>query len=179
MFPSFSVCLFRLCLFLSFWGILVLVPVYATAANPKTGNPWDQFSIVNLTKGDYEMEDRLWITAIFSYIFAAYFCQLLFYEYKNFSIRRLQFLLQADPDGPDLDPDTPPQKYYTVMIEHIPGKMRSAAALREFFERIFPGDVYTVEIALDIKELDALNAKRKRVCIFLFFFYNDICENVF
>lgn len=114
------------------------------------------------------MEDRLWVTAIFSYIFAAYFCQLLFYEYKNFSIRRLQFLLQADPDGPDLDPDTPPQKYYTVMIEHIPGKMRSAAALREFFERIFPGDVYTVEIALDIKELDALNAKRKRVRSHLF-----------
>jgi hypothetical protein len=157
-----SIC-WKLCLFLSFWGILVLLPIYATAADYVSGNPWDQYSIVNLSKGDYEMKDRLWITAIFGYIFAAYFCQLLFYEYKNFSIRRLQFLLQADPDGPDLDPDTPPQKYYTVMIEHIPGKMRSAAALREFFERIFPNDAYTVEIALDIKELDALNAKRKRL----------------
>lgn len=97
-------------------------------------------------------------------------------EYNNFSVRRLQFLVQADPDGPDLDPDTPPQKYYTVMIERIPGHLRSAAALREFFERIFPGDVYTIEIALDLKELDALNAKRKRVSHYTYMLHTLLAE---
>ncbi len=49
------------------------------------------------------------------------------------------------------------------MIERIPGHLRSAQALFEFFDKLFPGDVYTVEIALDIQELDSINAKRKRV----------------
>lgn len=39
----------------------------------------------------------------------------------------------------------------------------SAEALYKFFDKIFPGEVFTVEIALDIAELDAMNAKRKRV----------------
>jgi hypothetical protein len=134
-----------------------------TAAEYKTGNIWDHFAISNITKGSRSMASRLWVTAIFGYVFAAYFCQLLYAEYNNFSVRRLQYLVQADPDGPDMDPDTPPQKYFTVMIESIPGHLRSAKALRDFFERLFPGDVYTVEIALDLKELDEMNAKRKRV----------------
>jgi hypothetical protein len=62
-----------------------------------------------------------------------------------------------------LDPDTPPQKSFTVMIERIPNHLRSAQALFEYFEKMFPGDVYTVEIALDLHELDSKTAKRKRV----------------
>lgn len=49
------------------------------------------------------------------------------------------------------------------MIERIPPHLRSAQALRKFFDKIFPGEVFTVEVALDIAELDAMNAKRKRL----------------
>jgi hypothetical protein len=49
------------------------------------------------------------------------------------------------------------------MIERIPSHLRSAQALYEYFHKMFPNDVYTVEIALDLQELDAKNAKRKRV----------------
>jgi hypothetical protein len=72
-----------------------------------------------------------------------------------------------------LDPDTPPQKSFTVMIERIPNHLRSAQALFEYFEKMFPGDVYTVEIALDLHELDSKTAKRKRVrgTLILFFFF--------
>ncbi len=49
------------------------------------------------------------------------------------------------------------------MIERIPAHLRSAGALYQHFDKLFPGDVYTVEIALDLKELDAVNAKRRRV----------------
>ena len=32
---------------------------------------------------------------MFGYVFAAYFMQLLYAEYNNFSVRRLQYLVQA------------------------------------------------------------------------------------
>ena len=96
--------------------------------------------------------------------------QLLYAEYNNFSVRRLQYLVQvrhwlapipifdwtiltfdsrpfsfwlvqANPDSPQGDPDTPPQKYFTIMVENIPGHLRSAAALYKFFEKLFPGEV--------------------------------------
>ena len=34
--------------------------------------------------------------------------------------------MQANPDSPQGDPDTPPQKYFTIMVENIPGHLRSA-----------------------------------------------------
>jgi hypothetical protein len=101
--------------------------------------------------GPKSMRRRLWVSAFFGYIFAAYFCQLLYLEYNNFSVRRLQYLvqvccfhivyvyvlrvytcMQADPDGENLDPDTPPQKYFTVMLERIPPHLRSAQALYKY-----------------------------------------------
>jgi len=152
----------KLSLFLTFWGLLVLAPLYATA---NYNERWDRYSISNLLSSDTPeaYKYRLWVPTIFGYMFAAYFCQLLYAEYNNFSVRRLQYLVQANPQDENLDPDTPPQKYFTVMIERIPTHLRSAAALHKFFDRLFPDDVYCVEIALDIHELDAINRKRKRV----------------
>ena len=37
----------------------------------------------------------MWAAAIFGYVFAAYFMQLLYAEYNNFSVRRLQYLVQV------------------------------------------------------------------------------------
>lgn len=48
-------------------------------------------------------------------------------------------LSQADLATEDSDPDTLPQKYYTVMIERIPANLRSAEKLFEYFEELFPG----------------------------------------
>ncbi len=128
----------RLSLFLTAWGLLILVPLYATANDVER---WDRYSISNLISRDTpeEYRYRLWIPTIFCYMFAAYFCQLLYAEYNNFSVRRLQYLVQANPQEENLDPDTPPQKYFTVMIESIPSHLRSAASLRKFFEKLFPG----------------------------------------
>jgi hypothetical protein len=49
------------------------------------------------------------------------------------------------------------------MIERIPTHLRSAVALHKYFENIFPGEVYTVEIALDLTELNKVDAERKVV----------------
>ena len=61
------------------------------------------------------------------------------------------------------DPDTPQQKYFTIMVERIPAHLRSQAALQKFFSNLFPGEVYTVEIALDLKELNRLSRERQNV----------------
>ena len=160
----YHVVCWKLSLFMSFWGIIALTPIYSTATNNifETGSlQWDHYTLRNVVNGASETKYRLWAAAVFGYIFAAYFMQLLYAEYNNFSVRRLQYLVQANPDSPQGDPDTPPQKYFTIMVENIPGHLRSAAALYKFFEKLFPGEVFNVEIALDLSELNALTAKRQ------------------
>ena len=175
--------------------MLVLLPTYSTVVTDLT--EWDKYTLMNVLAGnDEEPKYRLWVTAVFGYVFAAYFCQLLFTEYHNFSLQRLHylaqvrespvskqfnlydkyqhfidhrfhlwyftnpllktlphiishphiifhphfiFITQADLASPDSDPDTLPQKYYTVMIERIPSNLRSAEKLYEYFEELFPG----------------------------------------
>lgn len=147
-----KICL-KLSVFLTFWGLLVLVPVYRT--NHTTAvSPWDYYTIANVLTAR-------WFAAIFGYIFAAYFCQLLLTEYTNFSLQRMQYFV--NPNASENDPDTPPQTYYTVMVERVPPKLRSAAALKDYFEKLFPGDVYHVEVAMDLSDLNALCKRRHNV----------------
>ena len=141
----------KLCLFLTFWGLLVLLPVYSTVPSEIGG--WDKYTILNVIAGPLVYQRRLWVTTATFYLFAAYFCQLLFAEYHNFSNLRLQFLSKDDPKD---DPDTHPQTYYTIMLENIPPELRSAEKLYEYFEEIFPSEVFTVELALDLRDLNAL-----------------------
>lgn len=144
-----KICL-KLSVFLSFWGLLVLVPIYSVYPK-KFGSHWDAFTISNVLAAR-------WVAAIFGYAFAAYFCQLLLSEYNNFSVRRLQYFV--NPNASAYDPDTPPQTYYTVMVERIPPTLRSAIALKNYFEKLFPDDVYHVEVALDLHDLNAVTKKR-------------------
>lgn len=87
------VCL-RLCIFLSICGLVVLVPTYGTATSGHS--QWDKFTLVNvLASNDRSERDRVWLAVIFGYIFSAYFCQLLYNEYNNFSNERLRCLVSS------------------------------------------------------------------------------------
>ena len=96
----------------------------------------------------------IWFPVVFAYIFSAYFCILLYFEYKHFHEKRLLYLLHGDPN-------TPLQTYYTVMVEHIPPSLQSAPRLQEFFERLFPNQVFSVEICLDLHDLDEVVEHRR------------------
>lgn len=75
-----KICL-KLSVFLTLWGLVVLVPTYA--AYPKDSvSSWDIYTISNVLPAR-------WVAAIFGYVFAAYFCQLLLSEYNNFSVSYL------------------------------------------------------------------------------------------
>lgn len=146
-----SVC-FRVSLFLSFFGLVVLVPVYSSASSKYSD--WNRFTLANIPNDP--AAQQLWVPVVFSYVFAAYYCYLMHAEYKNFMEKRLQYLKEGDTD-------TPIQTYYTVMVEHLPAPLRSAEPLFAFFEKLFPGDVYSVEVTLDLKELDSMVNYRREV----------------
>lgn len=107
---------------------MVLIPVYQSAGGELEG--WAKFTLANVVNGI--KGSQLWVPAIFSYVFSAYVCHLFYEEYKNFVQKRLEYLVQGDPD-------TLPQTYYTVMVENIPPSLRSAPTLRSFFEKNFKG----------------------------------------
>jgi hypothetical protein len=126
-----SLC-FKLCFFMSVLGLVVLVPVYGKGEQGFGG--WQKFTMANIQSKDAATEP-LWLPAIFSYIYLLYAAYLFHDEYEHFVLKRLEFLIQGDPD-------TMPQTHYTVMIENVPPSLRSKTALKEFFNKLFPGYVY-------------------------------------
>ena len=143
---------FRISLFLTFWGVVVLVPVYGNSAGKNCG--WSRFTLANVPN-DYT-STQLWAPSVLAYLFAFYFCHMMHAEYQNFLEKRVEYLIQGDPS-------TPSQAYYTVMVERIPAALRAAPKLKSFFEHVFPGDVYCVELAAELGELDAVIEERHAV----------------
>lgn len=148
-----TVC-FRICAFFTFFGLVILIPVYESADAGLAH--WAKYTMANI-KDDYKAE-RLWTPVIFAYFFAMFYCQMLHNEYGNFVKRRIAFLSEEHQD-------IAAQTYYTVMIEKIPNTLRSGPVLKEFFDSVFPGEVFTVELILKLKDLDRLNDRRKAVCV--------------
>lgn len=149
-------------LFLTFFGLIFLVPIYATADGNLT--EWDRYTILNAVSGSEGSKLRVWATVLFAYVFAAYFCQVFYTEYDRFSTLRLSYLTKVDEVNPSrIDPDVMPQKEYTIMVEQIPSDLRSEHKLFEHFDDLFPGEVFSVEVALDLRELHKLVEKRKSI----------------
>ncbi len=120
----------RVSMFMSFFGVIIMVPVYATA--PGTFIAWNKYTLANVPNNAEAI--HLWVPVVFSYLFAAYYCFLFRREYRNFMRKRLQYLVQGDPD-------TPPQTYYTVMLERLPLSLQSSSQLLAFFQKLFPGEL--------------------------------------
>jgi hypothetical protein len=146
----------RICAFISFWGLTVLVPFYGFSGGKECA--WNRFTLGNVPPGEIDQISisRLWVPAIFAYMFSAYFCFVMYNEYHNFLEKRVRYLRLGDPD-------TPPQAYYTVMVEKVPTSLRSAQAMADLFDNLFPGEVYSIQLACDLSQLDALVAERKTV----------------
>eukprot|EP01041_Mallomonas_annulata_P012770 gene12770-26928_t len=120
----------RATVFFTAWGLIILVPVYATASADYVD--WKKYTLANVFDKNKE---RLWVTVFFGYLFTSYFCYLFYIEYRNFSLKNsLKRTLQGDSD-------TPSQTNYTVVVENIPPALRSGKALHTFLKNIFP-DIY-------------------------------------
>lgn len=140
----------RICAFITFFGLIVLVPIYATAGQNLY---WATYTIANIPE-DTERENLYWAPCLFAYVFSYYFCKLFKEEYEHFLEKKVRYLVTGDVD-------THPQTYLTVMVEKIPATLRSREELGNFFNNLFPGKVYCAEFALDVQDLDKVANDRR------------------
>ena len=56
------------------------------------------------------------------------------------------------------------QHRYSLQVERIPENLRSNTALFNYFDDLFPGQVHSARITMNVPDLDALSARRDRVC---------------
>ena len=136
----------------SLMGFIVLVPIYYTG-EVGLHSTWNKYTISNTIVGS----DRLWAVVIMAYLMAAAYCSIMKDEYIHFLERRMDYFNAGG------DKHTPLQTSYTVMLDRIPPPLRSKKNLKTFFEHIMPGQVYCLEMAYDLKELDTACKHRRNM----------------
>ncbi|CAM9369530.1 unnamed protein product, partial [Choristocarpus tenellus] len=119
----------RVCLFASFWGMLVLAPVYSTGSNDAS-----TFYVITLNNVEAK-SSLLWLAVFFAYLFTWHMLYELKTEHKAYALLREKFLAEGDPDFAA-------QTRYSVKVEMVPKELRSSVALKAYFSEIFPGQVH-------------------------------------
>ena len=139
----------------TFWFFLILVPIYITG----NGNPdypaqgWYHISASNLPSDGW----RMWAPVVFAYLFSAFIIFVIKQEYKHFLDLRQDFLAKGCSH-------VNPQHHYSLMIENVPTELRSARALEEYFENLFPGRVHSASVVMKLPDLQATSARCMRTC---------------
>mmetsp|Transcript_23160 Transcript_23160/g.38296 ORF Transcript_23160/g.38296 Transcript_23160/m.38296 type:complete len:806 (-) Transcript_23160:71-2488(-) len=130
---------------------IILIPVYATSEN--TGKATEQFNSLSLAKVEAD-GDRLWSPLTLWVVFTAFILREFWKEWVAYAIHRYEFLARGDEEMPK-------EYRYAIRVERIPYKYRSNAALREYFERLFPGKVKQVTVYFKFEALQKLVDQRQ------------------
>eukprot|EP00557_Chaetoceros_sp_GSL56_P003961 CAMPEP_0176502360 /NCGR_PEP_ID=MMETSP0200_2-20121128/14707_1 /TAXON_ID=947934 /ORGANISM="Chaetoceros sp., Strain GSL56" /LENGTH=1124 /DNA_ID=CAMNT_0017901417 /DNA_START=137 /DNA_END=3511 /DNA_ORIENTATION=+ len=141
---------FRITSVSAFWGMLILFPIFANGNNGASG--WYHFSMANVAQGS---SFGIWVPTVFMYLFSAFVFFIMKSEYKHYVELRLDFLGKGDGSQD-------PQHHYSLMVEQVPPELRSEKALYDYFEKMFPGRVYSTNMILNLPELEALSTKKLR-----------------
>ena len=146
----------RMCLVIcsvsSVYGLLLLWPVYFTGG--ENTEEWYVLSLANVTNGS----PRLWAGCIFMWIFSLFVLWIVKQELIHYYDLRLEFLGLGD-DGMD------PIYNYSLILEKIPDSLQSDKALREYFDRIFPGKVHSASVAMKVPDLQSkINSRQRVLC---------------
>jgi len=145
---------FRIVCVSGFWSLIILIPVYATGRNNDefVSEGWYRYSMAHISRGSW----RLWFPAFFCWLMTFYVCFVMNEEYKHFTEKRIQFLTRANVD-------VHPQHNYSIMVEGLPSNLRSDRDLYEFFNRLFPNQVHSACIVLNVQDLKSLTDQRFNV----------------
>lgn len=137
---------------LSFYNLIVLLPLYGTADNqylPKTDSNRvvgvQKFSLSNVPDKD----NRLWGTLVSELVVLAVIAIFVRHELNIHKVYRLAY--RAD--------STRNPSNYAVIALDVPVEMRSAEKVRKFFVRCFPGEVAAVYHIRDAENLE--NGKQR------------------
>lgn len=139
---------------ISFVGSLfaiILIPVYATSEN--TGKATEQFNSLSLAKVAADGE-RLWSPLVVWTVLTGFILREFWKEWVAYAVHRYEFLARGDEEMPK-------EYRYAIRVERIPYKYRSNAALREYFERLFPGKVKQVTVYFKFGALQKLVDERQ------------------
>jgi len=136
----------------TFWFFAILVPIYVTGGGDETSG-WYYFSAANLSVYGW----RMWAPCVFCYLFTAFITFVIKQEYRHFLEIRQDFLARGAAH-------VNPQHHYSLMIENVPYELRSDRALKEYFEKLFPGKVHSASVVLKLPDLEEMSARCLRTC---------------
>jgi Late exocytosis, associated with Golgi transport/Cytosolic domain of 10TM putative phosphate transporter len=135
----------------TFWFFLILVPLYGTGNNNAPG--WYHLSAANLPAHSL----RMWMPCIFLYLFSAFIFFVIKQEYRHYLQVRQDFLARGSVH-------VHPQHHYSLVVENIPYELRSATALKEYFDKLFPGSVHSATVVLKLPDLEEASVRCMRSC---------------
>ncbi len=152
--------LFFLC---SIFGLGVLLPLNVKYGNPATND--SQFALT--TMANLPPRNRIGNIHVYrtniaaSWLFSAFTIGLLWLEYRSYIALRFKWLT------------LPRTHNYSVMVTHIPPKMRNVAVLKAFFDRLLAphgpqlgesiGKVLSVTLTMNLTRLESLVNERANV----------------
>jgi len=142
---------FRITFVSGLWGMIVLWPVFATGNQGATG--WYFFSMANIGNASW----RLWFPTCFMILLTIYVLFVMNEEFRHYLDLRMQYLAEGDAAG-----ELNPQAQHSLIVEELPRELRSDTALYEYFDKLFPGQVHSARVVLNIPDLEKVSAKRKR-----------------
>lgn len=140
----------------TFWFWLILVPIYTTGSNNEyryQARGWYHLSVANIPAHGW----RMWVACSFLYLFSGFIFFVVKQEYRHFLEVRQDFLARGTAY-------IPPQHHYSIMVENIPYDLRSDAALQDYFNKLFPGQVHSASVVLKVPDLEEAAARVVRSC---------------
>ena len=151
-----------------FWGALILFPTYASAEGGAEG--WYFLSMANIPK--FGSAWRLWVPTIFMYFVTFFVFYLMNEEYKHYLELRMDYLSGVNPydtmiqksttdDTNQINPSL--QHLYSLTVNNIPHHLRSDRDLFQYFNELFPDKIHSACVVMNIPDLEALVARRRRV----------------
>eukprot|EP01042_Synura_sphagnicola_P006827 gene6827-8738_t len=94
-----------------------------------------------------DQSDRLWAPFFMAWGYSIFLLYLLHEEYKFFVGVRQTYMGTGDKD-------VPAQTYYSVIVENVPIEYQSTGKLRDFFTKLFPGQVHSAYSALKLSKVE-------------------------
>lgn len=138
---------------LSLFGTLVSIPVTWIFLSEGDGS-WQflDWTVNVVVDNDW----KLWAAVVAVWLVTAHTLYDCIQECEAFVRLRQQFLTKTEIVEDD------PQATYSVMVERVPRECRADAALKAYFDHLFPGEVVCATIALgDLGDLEKVLGKRR------------------
>ena len=130
-------------------GACILFPVYSTAQNSSVTPGIQRVGMGNLPVGS----PRLWATTFVVWFYTLYALYLLYEEYRVFYTLRQTFFERGDNTFGE-------QGSYTCLLENVPA-MENQTWLYELMCKLFPSEVYSVNVMVGTSTLPAKIAERE------------------